>query len=223
MTCSMPTHPSKTSLLASIYYIFLFPPHTDTHEWWSGLLTAIDNWWIPFIYTTANYPGCSDGPPRFSSLRAKHVHAVATNPKSRPRHESVNVDLYTQKKESNYLDVFQEHGAGRGGMFGSARLFQGSPRTQHQTNLFVRYMVHDMCRLEAGYLFVCHCLSCNICRFTDRREPGCLSQSTGRPTLLQTSRKRRRPWRKRNIGSPKNLGQASITIYLYPCLILINC
>ena len=49
---------------------------------------------------------------RFKSLRKKHVHVTCLNPKARPRHEAINVALYTEQKESTYVDFFQEFDCG---------------------------------------------------------------------------------------------------------------
>lgn len=42
---------------------------------------------------------------RFDQLRASHVKVLAKNPKSKPRHERINVEMFTKKKETSYVDV----------------------------------------------------------------------------------------------------------------------
>ena len=45
---------------------------------------------------------------RFCTLRRRHVHQTALNPRARPRHESIDVRLYTEKKKSDYLDFYND-------------------------------------------------------------------------------------------------------------------
>lgn len=47
-------------------------------------------------------------PLRFAALRKKHVSALAHNPRGRPRHEAVNVDLYITKTNQKYVDFRQD-------------------------------------------------------------------------------------------------------------------
>ena len=46
-------------------------------------------------------------PLRFGKLRASLVAALHKNPKSKPRHEHVDVALYTVKAETDYMDVYE--------------------------------------------------------------------------------------------------------------------
>ena len=46
---------------------------------------------------------------RFASLRKNHVEHMSKNPKSRPRHEKCDLALYTQKEETDYLDIFEDY------------------------------------------------------------------------------------------------------------------
>lgn len=50
------------------------------------------------------------GRPRFRSLRKKHLTQTCLHPKARPRHESIDVKLYTDKRKEKYLDFFQVGG-----------------------------------------------------------------------------------------------------------------
>lgn len=43
--------------------------------------------------------------PRFLALRKSHVAQLSKNPKSRPRHEHVDISLFTKKTETDYVDV----------------------------------------------------------------------------------------------------------------------
>lgn len=45
---------------------------------------------------------------RFMSMRASHLQAVMRNPKSRPRHERVDLELFTNKKEESYIDLKED-------------------------------------------------------------------------------------------------------------------
>lgn len=45
---------------------------------------------------------------RFKSLRKAHLTSMINNPKSRPRHEKVDIELFTRKKETDYVDVKTE-------------------------------------------------------------------------------------------------------------------
>lgn len=42
---------------------------------------------------------------RFLALRKQHVTALAKNPKAKPRHERVDISLFTKKTEEDYVDV----------------------------------------------------------------------------------------------------------------------
>lgn len=54
--------------------------------------------------------------PRFLGMRKKHLVQVTLNPKSRPRHETINVKLFTQKKKFGLPRFFWggELGIGQG-------------------------------------------------------------------------------------------------------------
>ena len=45
---------------------------------------------------------------RFMSLRASHVQILARNPKSKMRHEKVDLELFTRKKEESYIDLKED-------------------------------------------------------------------------------------------------------------------
>ncbi|CAE7218544.1 unnamed protein product, partial [Symbiodinium pilosum] len=45
---------------------------------------------------------------KFANLRRNHVRVICANPKARPRHESIDVKMYTEKKTSKYVDFQQE-------------------------------------------------------------------------------------------------------------------
>lgn len=45
---------------------------------------------------------------RFRSLRKRHCRAIILNPRSRPRHENVNIKLFLKKTSSKYIDFQQE-------------------------------------------------------------------------------------------------------------------
>ncbi|CAJ1403285.1 unnamed protein product [Effrenium voratum] len=45
---------------------------------------------------------------KFRSLRRKQVRASSRNPKARPRHETVDVRLYTERRDESYVDMWQE-------------------------------------------------------------------------------------------------------------------
>jgi hypothetical protein len=51
---------------------------------------------------------CLGGPLRIKSLRRKHVVQLARNPKSKVRHEAVDVKMYTSKSSSKYVDFRQD-------------------------------------------------------------------------------------------------------------------
>lgn len=44
-------------------------------------------------------------PPRFRNLRRAHITQVLKNPRSKPRHEKVDIELFTKRSESDYVDV----------------------------------------------------------------------------------------------------------------------
>lgn len=44
---------------------------------------------------------------RFKGLRKRHVSFLAKNPKGKPRHEVVNIDLFVKKSTSKYVDFRQ--------------------------------------------------------------------------------------------------------------------
>ena len=44
---------------------------------------------------------------RFMALRRRHVQTVCLNPKARPRHESIDVKLYTERRKESYVDFFE--------------------------------------------------------------------------------------------------------------------
>ena len=44
---------------------------------------------------------------RFKGLRKRHVVFLAKNPKGKPRHEVVNIDLFVKKETSKYVDFRQ--------------------------------------------------------------------------------------------------------------------
>lgn len=46
---------------------------------------------------------------RFRQLRRKHVKQMVMQPRSKPRHEAVDMKLYISKKTSKYVD-FQQAG-----------------------------------------------------------------------------------------------------------------
>ena len=46
---------------------------------------------------------------RFRSLRRRHIKATSRNPKAKPRHEAVDVRHFTEKKDSSYCDIYQDH------------------------------------------------------------------------------------------------------------------
>ena len=50
--------------------------------------------------------------PRFKALRRKLVHTLAKNPRSKGRHETVDVKLYTKKTSSKYVDFGQDREGG---------------------------------------------------------------------------------------------------------------
>lgn len=41
-------------------------------------------------------------------MRANHVELIAKNPRAKPRHEHVNIDLYTQKTTESYCDFSED-------------------------------------------------------------------------------------------------------------------
>ena len=41
------------------------------------------------------------------ALRRRHVQTVCLNPKARPRHESIDVKLYTERRKESYVDFFE--------------------------------------------------------------------------------------------------------------------
>ncbi|CAK9074797.1 unnamed protein product, partial [Durusdinium trenchii] len=45
---------------------------------------------------------------KFRSLRRRHIKLTTRNPGSRPRHESVDVKHYTERKDESYCDIYQE-------------------------------------------------------------------------------------------------------------------
>ena len=47
---------------------------------------------------------------RFAALRKNHVRLVCINPKAKPRHEAVDVKMYSERRTSSYVD-FQQAGA----------------------------------------------------------------------------------------------------------------
>ncbi|CAK9056925.1 unnamed protein product [Durusdinium trenchii] len=46
--------------------------------------------------------------PRFRSLRRNYVRRTAANPKAKPRHEVLDIKHYVQKRQSKYIDFYQE-------------------------------------------------------------------------------------------------------------------
>ena len=96
---------------------------------------------------------------RFKSLRASHVLALLKNPKGKPRHERVDIDLYTKSKEEDYIDVKKE------------------PIRVHSLVLVCVFVwgLHDFCqnswitRLSLGPFIVCQ-WGCDTDR-TQKRHP----------------------------------------------------
>lgn len=46
---------------------------------------------------------------RFRSLRATHLVNCVKNPRAKPRHEKIDVELFTQKKEESYIDLKEDY------------------------------------------------------------------------------------------------------------------
>ena len=79
---------------------------------------------VPHVFCniTWRFLVCSRHSPRFRSLRKKHVHTTCVNPKARPRHETINLSLFTKQEESKYVDFFQDQLFGYAG-FGAFPCF----------------------------------------------------------------------------------------------------
>ena len=45
---------------------------------------------------------------RFLAMRKRHVIAVCLNPKSRPRHENIDVKVYLERRRSDYVEFFDD-------------------------------------------------------------------------------------------------------------------
>ena len=45
---------------------------------------------------------------RFLNLRKAHVAALAANPKAKPRHEKVSIELFTKKTEKDFVEAKKE-------------------------------------------------------------------------------------------------------------------
>lgn len=41
-------------------------------------------------------------------MRKRHVATVCANPRARPRHETINLSLYTESRESTFTEFFQD-------------------------------------------------------------------------------------------------------------------
>lgn len=50
--------------------------------------------------------GCCE--PRFRSLRRKHLAQRIKCPRSKPRHENVDIDMYVRQTNSRYVDFRQD-------------------------------------------------------------------------------------------------------------------
>ena len=46
--------------------------------------------------------------PRFRGLRRKHIKQTARNPRARPRHETIDLRHFTEKKDEGFIDIFQD-------------------------------------------------------------------------------------------------------------------
>ena len=40
-------------------------------------------------------------------MRSAHIAALCRHPKSKPRHEAVDVKLFTEKKEDDFVTVYE--------------------------------------------------------------------------------------------------------------------
>ena len=47
---------------------------------------------------------------RFNSLRKRHVMLTCQNAKARPRHETINLSLYTESRESKFTEFLEDQG-----------------------------------------------------------------------------------------------------------------
>lgn len=56
----------------------------------------------------SSIPSSSVVGPRFRSMRKRHVVCMCNNPKGRPRHEAINLKLYTEARESQFTELFQD-------------------------------------------------------------------------------------------------------------------
>ena len=79
---------------------------------------------------------------RFRSLRASHVALLVKNPKAKPRHEKLDIDLFTKSKEEDYVDVKQETGGPGGYKLTGIEIVTASFSSYHFFISYTCYMLH---------------------------------------------------------------------------------
>lgn len=136
---------------------------------------------------------------RFRTLRRKHVTTTCLNPKCKPRHETINLSLYTSQTETSYVDFFEDIWWVAGGPFWCFQFIliaEGVPLD----SIWTWRLIPRRFFLAGSSMRIINSCACR------RRDSGCQFPSIGTSMLQSTWRARGKHWRRKRVGLQRNLG-----------------